>query len=329
MVCPCSCCKSIRIIPRRLAEEASLTCKILGQGISHGLLREILEGLARGEGHDLSLRNSIILFRFIPDNNGRDDVVASVTISEDPDTSDEQTEFPIHPLRMRADGHKTAIVTRPLVTRAELQSQILAGKARQVVVHTNLSTSITGMKAQQMHTREYAFRADQEQAVGNATLNDDLHGQFDAKSTKFPSNNVHYVLHTLLPTDSIESKAMAKRENEARRMEYTITPLLKRATTQDVQAARAIVKKALAQSSRLNHARVAAPLHNRYRLMPGTVAGGKVSTSDSNKVKLPLLVITDEIAAAAALVAEADAVSNFQNITKRAAAATGTYWMQR
>ncbi|KAH9207216.1 pectate lyase superfamily protein-domain-containing protein [Leptodontidium sp. 2 PMI_412] len=278
------------------------------QGISHGLLRNILEVEAEGDGHDISERNSIILFRFIPDNNGPDDVVASVTISDDPDTSDAQAEYAVHPLRIRAEGHETSIVPRPLVTRAELQSKILAGKARQVVVHTNLSmTSITGMNAQQMHTRGYAFRGDQEQVLGNETLNDDFQGQFGSKSTKFPPNNAHF----------------------ARRIdEHTVTPLLKRATMQDVQAARAIVKKALAQSSRLNHARVAAPLRNRYQLKPGTLAGGRVSTSDSNEAKLPLLVITDEIAAAAALVAEADAVSSSQNTTKRAAAAAGTYWMQ-
>lgn len=121
--------------------------------------------------------------------------------------------------------------------------------------------------------------------------------------------------------------------------EHMVTPLLKRATAQDLQAARAIVKKALAESSKLNKARVEKPLRNKYGLRPGTIIGGGTAPGDSslasiNKDVPPLLVITDEIAAAAALVAEADMggswnASGSWNVTKRATAASaGTYWME-
>jgi hypothetical protein len=118
-------------------------------------------------------------------------------------------------------------------------------------------------------------------------------------------------------------------------LERNVTPLIKRATAQDLQAARNIVKKALAKSSKLNKARVATPLRNKFGLRPGTKVDGGSTTGDSRLVSINqdvplLLVITDDIAAAAALVAEADAMSGSRNVTKRATAASaGTYWMER
>jgi hypothetical protein len=123
--------------------------------------------------------------------------------------------------------------------------------------------------------------------------------------------------------------------------EHKARPLLKRATAQDLQAARAIVDKALNESSQLNRARVDKPLRNKYGLRPGTVVGGGTAPGSSSLTSInqdvpPLLVITDEIAAAAALVAEAEMVGSWNgseastlNITRRAAAGgKGTYWMQ-
>ncbi|KAK3505264.1 pectate lyase superfamily protein-domain-containing protein [Neurospora crassa] len=118
--------------------------------------------------------------------------------------------------------------------------------------------------------------------------------------------------------------------------EHHVTPLLKRSTAKELQVARTIVKKALADSARLNKARVAHPLRNNYGLKPGTVVGGghgpgeqRIASIKQDVEVLPLLDITDEIAAAAALVAEADSVGGWKNVTKRAAtASTGTYWMQ-
>lgn len=49
-------------------------------------------------------------------------------------------------------------------------------------------------------------------------------------------------------------------------LEHNVTPLLKRATAQDLQAARNIVKKALAESSKLNKACVSERLRNKYGL---------------------------------------------------------------
>jgi hypothetical protein len=112
-------------------------------------------------------------------------------------------------------------------------------------------------------------------------------------------------------------------------------PLIKRASPKDLAAARSIVKQALAASDKLNRARVANPRRNEYSLSPGLQISrrglspnGTIQLSDSGTA--PLLAITPEIAAAAALVAESEVSGNATNMTRRAAAvSTGTFWMQR
>jgi len=110
-------------------------------------------------------------------------------------------------------------------------------------------------------------------------------------------------------------------------------PLIKRASPKDLAAARSIVKQALAESDKLNRARVANPRRNKYSLTPGKqISRRQLSSNEtiqlSDSGTAPLLVITTEIADAAALVAEAEVGGHATNITRRAAAA-GTFWMQR
>ncbi|KAI8211142.1 hypothetical protein K4K52_011113 [Colletotrichum sp. SAR 10_76] len=112
---------------------------------------------------------------------------------------------------------------------------------------------------------------------------------------------------------------------------HVVTPLLKRAgNSSDVEKARSIVAQAKAEAAKRNGARFARPLRNMYGLAPGvrntkTLAAGNSSV---NAGVTPLLQITPEIAKAAALVAEAGGVAKHSNVTRRAAAAVGTYWMQ-
>ncbi|KAH6714441.1 pectate lyase superfamily protein-domain-containing protein [Leptodontidium sp. MPI-SDFR-AT-0119] len=104
----------------------------------------------------------------------------------------------------------------------------------------------------------------------------------------------------------------------------TITPLLKRATPQDLEEAQEIVEKALAESSKLNALRLAQPLRNTYGIKKAAVNNLQVDNSTTNEDVTPLLHITTQIAKAAALVAEADSVVAGGNITKRAVSA-GTF----
>lgn len=107
----------------------------------------------------------------------------------------------------------------------------------------------------------------------------------------------------------------------------SVTPLLKRAIPATLEQARKIVKDAIAESSRLNKARLANPPRNTYASRPGNTQANARASAVNDTVPLPLLAITVEIAEAAALVAEADAVTQARNVTKRAVAASGTFWM--
>lgn len=129
------------------------------------------------------------------------------------------------------------------------------------------------------------------------------------------------------------AKSMSKRQTAPRNASTSsVAPLVKAASPSALQKARAIVEKALAESAKLNAARLAKPMRNNYSLKPGTVIGDTTvpqrlrHRADATGVTA-LLNITDEIADAAALVAEADATSQGMNATKRAVAAAGTYWM--
>lgn len=77
---------------------------------------------------------------------------------------------------------------------------------------------------------------------------------------------------------------------------------------------------ATAEAGRINKLRLAKSLRNTY----GLKSGGAANVTVNQGVK-PLLEITNEIANAAALVAESSGAS--RNVTKRAVASAGTYWM--
>lgn len=139
-------------------------------------------------------------------------------------------------------------------------------------------------------------------------------------------------------------------------------PLLKAASAADLARARSIVADAIAASAERNKARLANPARNQYRLKPGTVIGGAATVPNNNNsnkrrgrrqdqngggvdaAPTPLLEITHEIAWAAALVAEAEAVAPPEGVNlgtthpvpsnssssgvKRRVPVRGTYWME-
>ncbi|KAL0932540.1 LysM domain-containing protein [Colletotrichum truncatum] len=115
-------------------------------------------------------------------------------------------------------------------------------------------------------------------------------------------------------------------------------PLLKVASSGDLERARDIVATAIAASAKLNKARLTSPLRNQYKLKPGAVIG-KTTVDKRRRARRddsrppPLLEISEEIAWAAALLAEAEArvpgrsvVAPSRNFTRRATA-RGSYWM--
>ncbi|KAK1703500.1 LOW QUALITY PROTEIN: pectate lyase superfamily protein-domain-containing protein [Colletotrichum lupini] len=145
-------------------------------------------------------------------------------------------------------------------------------------------------------------------------------------------------LHTNNKTSRRFEKPKRQGEKVPAAIHERAKPLLNAASSSDLEKARGIVTIAIAASSKLNKARLNSPLRNQYRLKPGTVIGGAIvnetrRTRRDDPEPPPLLEITDEIAWAAALLAEAEADMPqdgvkvpSRNITRRAAA--GSYWME-
>jgi hypothetical protein len=282
----------------------------MGQGLAHQLLRSELKAAAQNlPGYNAA--NSIILFTFRADDDSADGIAARVYVMRDTGTADtlESSRY-VMQARKRADN-----LTSTPPTTEELKARIRAGDGRESLVHANASyVSWSDMTGQTMHMPRM-----------------ERYGRWDLEDAMDEDARLGH------PNGTVRAEAdKAVRTRDPRSIsEHNVTPLLKRATAQALQAARTIVNNALAESSKLNEARVAAPLRNNYGLKPGTVVGVPGGDGDDhgspsiNQDVSPLLVITDQIAAAAALVAEADAIAGSRNVTKRAAATAGTYWMQR
>lgn len=110
-----------------------------------------------------------------------------------------------------------------------------------------------------------------------------------------------------------------------------VAPLYHSATSADIAAARAIVKESIAKASVLNKARLDRPARNNYHLKPDNSRGPIGPTrrgDDADDAPPPLLRITHEIAKAAALVAEADAMANFSSTSTNTRRSEGRYWME-
>jgi hypothetical protein len=120
--------------------------------------------------------------------------------------------------------------------------------------------------------------------------------------------------------DSIQGRAIPR--------SAAIPARLSKASQLDIQRARDIVDEALGQAEGLNKARLERPSRNKYNSKGNGESSGQDETPPA-----PLLKITDDLAAAAALVAEADAFGESLNGTRHSVqsrtAAAGTFWMQR
>lgn len=102
------------------------------------------------------------------------------------------------------------------------------------------------------------------------------------------------------------------------------------ANADQLAAASRIVDDAIAKMTVLNKARLDNPMRNQYRSKPA--AGIKHRSSGDGDSPPPLLEITPEIAAAAALVAEvdrtADLASNTSAPVQRRAQEASAFWME-
>ncbi len=108
----------------------------------------------------------------------------------------------------------------------------------------------------------------------------------------------------------------------------TLSPYItvQNASAADIETAKAMVSHAIAEMTKLNKARLEHPARTRFQLKPGTKIGDrKRANTDAPP---PLLKITDDLARAAALVAELNAQQKAGNksthtVEKRG----GSFWM--
>jgi hypothetical protein len=114
-----------------------------------------------------------------------------------------------------------------------------------------------------------------------------------------------------------------------------LTPRLRNATEADLRQAREVVERAIEEAAVLNRKRLENPRRNNYGLQKGTKVFDR---RDDESQAPPLLTITDDIAAAAALVAEADAIDENLVLTNGTSAVpeagvketrqTSAFWME-
>lgn len=101
-------------------------------------------------------------------------------------------------------------------------------------------------------------------------------------------------------------------------------PQASNVTKVELETAGKIVHDALIKMRQLNKARRDNPARNRYYLKPGTIAS---RNGGSHKQPPPLLEITEEIARAAALVAEADVANDTNFVPPPVRANAEPFWM--
>jgi len=289
-------------------------------------------------------KNSVVLFGFAQ-NNVADGYAARIWTYSDPAMSQVEATSYITQAKKRADG-EAGNFTFPThrwpaeLNITELEDRIKSGHGTEFLVPANVSwVNWSGLMGSTMHMPEMngtdqQFRFDfddyDEEEEEEEEEEEDKDDQSEDEEAVKEARHEPELKETVTWTkrQPVLGKAKVRSISDS-----NITPLLKRATSQQLQDARTVVEQALVESSKLNQARLAKPLRNTYGLKPGTVVGGSIvpagnATTHPNQDVTPLLQITDQIAEAAALVAEADAVATTGNATKRAVATTGTYWMQ-
>lgn len=228
---------------------------------------------------------------------------------QDPDLSGVTSDRPIKQGFRRSEQDNTSSSRPEHFTVDELLTHVEAGRATQITVSANDSTlAWTDMEGTGMGMPGL---------FGESLWNDDE----DEDDDELASFSVHQTRH------EPEKKSGTSQPATSRASNSTITLLLKRAESQDIVRARRIVQDAIAESSKLNAARLAKPRRNTYgRKSRATVTAERFAVGNSTASSPPLLRITDEIVDAAALVAEADASGQAGNLTRRAAG-SGTFWM--
>ncbi|KAF6824052.1 LysM domain-containing protein [Colletotrichum plurivorum] len=292
------------------------------QAIAHGAVRNELLALIKRRKQTYNqfpwvdmnnLKTCVAFFNFIMTNEADGNPAKVISYSDETLAQIEnEREIKQGLSSKRSEEKATDQKTRwNLFTYEELMERVKAGRAREVAISSNdsslASTDASGM------------------GMGMGDLFEHVRWAGDVYDEDSDEDAVE---------PAHQEKATSAGQPVLRSVSHsTITHLLKRAEAQDIAQARRVVKDAIAKSSKLNAARLAKPLRNSYgkknsaRTAVAKFAVGNSMAVNNSTATPALLEITDEIAEAAALVAEADASGAAGNVTKRAVAGSGSFWM--
>lgn len=278
--------------------------------------------------------DSIVFFNFRMTNDPRSGVAAKVYTYTDPSLSTVQNVIGISQSK-RALKQESFLDWANTVTMDEL---VKMNNVSQYLIFTN-KTEFTdpGVSSQLNFDSQLDFDRDISND-GTAAAGEDSgfdsrvdamrgnHSTMGASSQNMASSINNYEINN--PGQSaVTSQADIRRSGTENPLSNS-TAFVENSTS-ELHRARQIVKLAMKKSIRLNEARLSNPRRNNYGSNSGSTAGKRslarslISETESH----PLLTITEEIADAAALVSEADALHDREELTKRDTAA-GTYWME-
>ena len=281
-------------------------------------------------------KNSIALFGFgmYSDTDG---VAARVMTYADTDMDVLEEENNANRAKRNTEegGNNTTSSKGWKISMEQLKAMVQSGHATEYVVPANNSNAYYSTADLTGTTVPMSWMGMNRWTDDDDDLGDDTEDDVDALHNVTTVRHNHH--HGSMSHMHVPIKRQTGSSNAS---DVSIAPLLTNSSIADVEKARRIVEEAIVESSKRNQARLLNPLRNNYGLKPGTYTGtenmeilstegeGEGFTNDDAVVAL--LEISDDLAAAAALVAEADAAELPGNLTKRAMIprATGTYWME-
>jgi len=315
-------------------------------------LKSIIEKQRRDTGYHLhptyQSKDSVAFFHFRAINSA-DGVAAMVWTFDDPAGNVRSDERVVNqqrrdaPETRYANSSSNLFGSTQVLAMDRIQELIDAGLGSQYIVPANDSdgydswsdADLTGTTIPMSHMNSTRWMDEDEDDDDDDDIFDE-HYDIDEESEmeRLESREESTNVQTEPRNEQVSpSYPIIARQSDTRTISGSdITSLLTNTSLSDLEKARIIVEKAIAGSSKLNQARLLNPMRNNYGLKPGTFTGQSKAKrhlrarEDGTPVP-PLLSITDSIANAAALVAEADAAGIPGNLTKRAVPAKGTYWM--
>ncbi|GAB0145580.1 hypothetical protein EsHS_00006007 [Epichloe bromicola] len=313
------------------------------QGSAHGRLRETLSNLIdrRNAANTANKpypyfddNDSIVFFNFRMTNDPHSGVAAKIYTYTDPSLSTVKDLIGISQSK-RALKQESFLDWANTVTMDEL---VKMNNVSQYLIFTNQTEyRDPGVSSQLNFDSEFNFDGNISDngtlAAGEDSGTDSRadavrgnHSTMGASSRNMASSIKNYAINN--PGKSVVTSHAGIRKSGTEIHPSNSTAFVGNSTS-ELYRARQIVKLAMKKSIRLNEARLSNPRRNHYGSNPGSTAGKRslaeslISATESH----PLLTITEEIADAAALVSEADALHDREKLTKRDTAA-GTYWME-